>query len=672
MTADPQPSAGEGADPGGRGRGRGTGVCGGQVLSVGALVGLVAVLLVSCANPRAPSGGPRDTTPPSVVQTRPVRDTVNVSTDTEALRIEFSEYVERSTLSQSLSVTPTFERRPQFNWDGQAVEIQFPSALRDSTTYIFTFGTALSDARGVSLENPITIAFSTGPRINRGQIEGRVVNGRRGTAQQGVDVFAYALPPGAEAVRPLPDVPSYRTQTGEEGRFSFDYMREAPYYVVALRDNNRNRQADPQEPVAVPPRRTLRADSGAAMVPVPWLLAQRDTTAPRLQEVRPVSQQRFRVRFNEPVRLGMRQLADWTVRDSTDGTRVETQGVHSAPNRPNTVVVRTAALSDARYLLPLRRGAVVDTVGRPLVPDTARFRAVPRPDTVRTRFQGFAPTGLGRDSTGARPLLPDVQPGVRFNQAPDSAALREGVAVRDTTGTPQSFALATDNGTTYRLRPDPPLAPGQVVDVTVAGRAFARPDTTYRRRFRRVTDRVLGALAGRARVADTARAMQPGQGQGGVDTTAARQGPLSADSIRSDSVAIPADSVEQEARRARPDSARDDGSVAVELTAVESSVPVAPRQVTTPPGRPFEFTELPEGQYRFRAYLDRNGNGRWDAGHIQPYVPAEPVTWLEEPVEARPRWTTELPAPLRIPVLTPAAVSVAPASDTSGAANRDR
>jgi len=352
--------------------------------AVGSAFGLLIGLLVSCANPQAPSGGPRDSTPPSVVQTRPVQDTVDVSTDVGALRVEFSEYVERSTLSQALSITPTFEQRPQFSWDGRAVEIQFPSALRDSTTYIFTFGTTLSDARGVSLETPITVAFSTGERINRGQIEGRVVNGPSGTTQQGVDVFAYALPPGASAVRPLPDAPSYRTQTGEGGRFSFDYMREGPYYVLALRDNNRNRQPDPQEPVAVPPRLSIRADSGAAAVPVPWLLARRDTTAPQLQQVRPVSRQRLRLRFDEPVRLGTRAPTAWAPRDSATGTPVAVRGVYNAPDRPNAIVVRTAPMPDARHALPLRRGAVVDTLGQPLRPDTARFRAAARADTLRT------------------------------------------------------------------------------------------------------------------------------------------------------------------------------------------------------------------------------------------------------------------------------------------------
>ncbi len=625
---------------------------------------------MSCANPQAPSGGPRDSTPPSVVQTRPVRDTVNVSTDTEALRVEFSEYVERSTLSQSLSITPTFEQRPQFSWDGQAVEIQFSSALRDSTTYIFTFDTNLSDARGVSLESPITVAFSTGPRINRGQIEGRVVNGRQGTTQPGVDVFAYALPPGAEAVRPLPDAPSYRTQTGEDGLFSFDYMREGPYYVVALRDNNRNRQPDPQEPFAVPPHLSIRADSGAAAVPVPWLMTRSDTTGPRLQQVRPVSQRRLRLRFDEPVRLETSAAAAWAPRDSATNAPVTVQGVYRAPNGPNAVVVRTAPMPDVRHVLPLRRGAVVDTLGQPLRPDTARFRAATRADTLRTRFRGFAPTGLARDSTGARPLLPDVQPGVRFNQAPDSAALREGVSVQDTTGAPQGFSFTTDNGTTYWLRLDPPLSPGQVVDVAVTGGVFAQPDTTFRRRFRRVTDRVLGELAGRVRVADTTRTEEESRLR--RDTTAARPSSPRTDSIRADTLAIPEDSLEEREQRRPPDSLLYDGPVAVELTAVESSIPVEPRRLTTSLGSPFEFAEVPDGQYRFKAYLDRNENGRWDGGQIQPYVPAEPVTWLEEPIEARPRWTTELPAPLRIPVLGSEPVPQTMPPDTSGDSEQDR
>jgi len=615
-------------------------------------LGGLALVLASCANPVAPSGGPRDDTPPTVLGTQPVRDTVNVSTDTEALRIEFSEYIERTTLPDALSVTPTFEQRPSVDWSGRTANIEFPSPLRDSTTYIFTIDANLSDARGVSLNRPLTVAFSTGPRINRGQIEGQVVGARTGTAKPQVDVYAYALTPGAtEPPRPLPDRPSYRTQTSEEGTFAFDYMREGQYYVLALRDNNRNRQPDASEPAAVPPRPALRADSGAAPVPVPWLLAARDTTPPQPQQVRAVSRQRIRVNFSEPVRLQRRTAADWAPRDSTTGAQAAVQGVHGALDRPSAVVVRTAPMADRGHRLALGRGVVTDTLGQPLAPDTVRFRAAARDDTTQTRFRRFLPADLARDSTGAHPLLPGVRPAVRFNQAPDSTVLRAGIQARDTTGAPRPFSLLSKDGTAYRLRFDPPLASGEFVEVTVDGEAVARPDTTYRRRFRRVTRRALGALEGRARVADTLRCGAP----------LARP--------RRDSVgrsALPVDTSSTSladttsAAAGRRDSLLPSGPVAVELTAEASSLPVPPRRVTTPPGSTFAFDELPDGQYRFRAYLDRNENGRWDAGRVQPYVPAEPVTWLREPVQARPRWTTELPTPLRILRLVPGPSRSAP------------
>jgi len=613
-------------------------------------VAALLVLLAGCANPVPPSGGPRDDTPPSIVQSRPVRDTVNVSTDTETLRIEFSEYIERSSLPQALSVTPPFERRPQFNWSGRSVEIRFPRSLRDSTTYIFTLDNNLSDAHGVSLENPITVAFSTGPKIDRGQIRGRIVSGRRGRPQKRVNVYAYALASGAVAPpRPLPDQPSYRTQTGEEGRFTLGYMREQRYYVVALQDNNRNRTPDPTEPFAVPPRFALRADSGAAEIPVPWLLTRTDTTAPMLQRVRPASRQRFQVRFDEPIRLRSRSLAAWAPRDSVTGTRAKVRAVYASPGRDNAVTVRTAPMQDARYVLTLGRGVVADTAGQRLPPDTARFRAATRADTMRTQFRGFLPTDLAQDSTGARPLLPGVQPGMRFNRPPDSAALRQGLSVRDTTGQPRAFSVSAESGTAYRLRFDPPLASGQFIDVAVAGTSFATADTTYRRRFRRVTRRALGGLQGRAIVADTTR-QRP---RVVVDTTVLRVPPSLTGRETADRLAIPPPDTSAQPRRARLDSLFYEGPVVVALTAAESSPPVRPRRLTTSPGSTFVFEKLPEGGYRFRAFLDRDGDGRWEGGSIQPYVPAEPATWINEPVDVRPRWTTELPAPLRLPVLAP-------------------
>jgi hypothetical protein len=585
------------------------------------------------------------------VETRPVRDTVNVPTDTRSVTLRFSEYVERSSLSRALTVTPQFDGRLRFDWSGRSVEIELPASLRDSTTYLFSIDTNLRDARGVSLDAPVTVAFATGPRINQGRIRGRVVGPQEGEPRPKVDMYAYALPDSATAPpQPLPERPAYRTQTGEDGTFDFEYLRERRYYVVALKDNNRNRRPDPPEPFAVPPRLALAADSARPEVPVPWLLTRADTLAPRFQRAQPLSRQRLRLTFNEPIRIASRAPSAWALRDSVADAPVPVRAVYRSLERPDALVLRTAPMDSVRHTLPLTPALVTDTLGQGLVPDTARFRAVSRPDTTQTRFRAFVPEETEADETGAYPLLPEVRPGVRFNQAPDSTTLGRVLELRDTSGQARSYDLATEDGRTYRLRATPPLQAGEGVDVSVDLRPIAGPDTTYERRYRRVTARALGELEGRAVLADTARGTPP------ADTTVRRlpaslRGRPGGDTL---DVALPDTGRADSVLRARRDSLFRAGPVVVELIPTESTIPLDPRRRSVPPDSTFVFRELPEGTFRFRAFLDRNRNGRWDGGRLRTYVPAEPVTWSGETVDSRPRWTNVLPAPLRIPLLPPA------------------
>ncbi|WP_054686265.1 hypothetical protein [Rhodothermus marinus] len=65
----------------------------------------------------------------------------------------------------------------------------------------------------------------------------------------------------------------------------------------------------------------------------------------------------------------------------------------------------------------------------------------------------------------------------------------------------------------------------------------------------------------------------------------------------------------------------------------------------------FHFEQLPEGRFRVRAFLDRNGNRRWDGGRLLPYEPPEPLRWLSEPLQTRPRWEVAAGDTLHFPLL---------------------
>ena len=128
--------------------------------------------------------------------------------------------------------------------------------LRDSTTYILTLDKQLKDYRGVSLNQPITLAFSTGPVIDKGVIAGRVAEASTDADVEGLDVLAFESgavdSAGNGQWRLIGAVPTYRTQTDSDGEFTFANLPDRPFAVVAVEDRNRNRIVDSTETTALP------------------------------------------------------------------------------------------------------------------------------------------------------------------------------------------------------------------------------------------------------------------------------------------------------------------------------------------------------------------------------------------------------------------------------------
>ncbi len=230
-----------------------------------------ATLWAACATPLPPAGGPTDNTPPQIVETIPENGAANVSE--ASLRLVFSEHVNERSFQQALSIVPEPETPPELDWRGTRVDIRLADPLRDNATYVFTIDTALRDLRGVALATPIVLAFSTGPALNAGVLTGRVIHSRDGAPASGVDVLAYAtrddVPPDS-----LPARPAYRTQTGPDGAFRFEYMTERHWFVAALADMNYNARPDPGEPFAPPPIPALLADTARTPFGIPWMLAR--------------------------------------------------------------------------------------------------------------------------------------------------------------------------------------------------------------------------------------------------------------------------------------------------------------------------------------------------------------------------------------------------------------
>ncbi|MEM1044358.1 MAG: Ig-like domain-containing protein [Bacteroidota bacterium] len=445
------------------------------------------LFLTACATPIAPRGGTPDRTPPRLEASDPVADTVNVRAD--RLTLTFSEAVDEGSVVRAFGIVPEWETAPEIIVRGRRVEVRFPDSLRANTTYVVTLDTNLRDLRNVALAQPITLAFATGPELDRGEITGRVLDPRLGTAVAGVDVFAYALADSLAVPDSLPDprqaAPDYRTQTDEGGQFTLGYLRDAPFFVVAVADAGRNRRADAGEDFAVPykPVTMVSADSLAAELRL--FRTRLDTIPPAPLRVRTRSNRRFAVRFDESVVLRDRDPAAWSLADTTSGRPAAVQSVY-ADDDPQQLVLLTGPLAATGHRISLARpSAVADSSGNAATAEALTFTPSLEPDTLQTRFLGFLPDADPLAGSGqALGALDTVA--VRFNAPPDSATLRR-VSVADTLGAAVPFALATRDGLRYRIGADT----DQPFRVTVP-----QPDSAYVRTFVPLPDDERGELSG--------------------------------------------------------------------------------------------------------------------------------------------------------------------------------
>lgn len=437
-----------------------------------------AALAAGCAQPVAPSGGPQDTTPPALEAAEPAADAVNVRAG--RLVLTFSEGVDEASVRRAFSISPGWETPPEVIVRGRRVEVRFPDSLRANTTYVVTLDTNLRDLRSVALRAPLTLAFATGPELDRGRIAGRVLDPMTGRGTTGLDVFAYRLDADASAPPdPTSEAPDYRTQTDAQGAFSLDYLRPGPFFLAAVADANRNRRADAGEAFAVPPApATTAAEADSARGPLRLFETRLDTIPPRPIRVRTQSARRLAVRFDEPIVLRDR-LDLWTLTDSTSGA--DTPVLRTYPDTdPQQLVLVTDSLPARPHRLVLGRpAAVTDSVGNAARPDPLTFTPSAEPDTVRARFLGFLP-----ESPEERVRADSA--GVRFNAPPDSAWLAR-VAVTDTLGNALPSPLTTRDGLRFWVEPEG-FAPYRL--------AVRTPDSTYARTVEPLTADERGEIAG--------------------------------------------------------------------------------------------------------------------------------------------------------------------------------
>ena len=171
--------------------------------------------IYSCAAIQGPPGGPKDETPPELIQIIPEDGEVHF--DGGRVELVFSEFVDANSVEKAIRVLPIFSEEPKIIYKGRRVYVEFPDSLAQDQTYIIVVDRSLKDEHGVFFNQGEQVAFATGDNIDRGSISGIVIYDKP------VAVQLWKIRDKEDDSQFYNREPEYVVDASNEGDYNFKY-----------------------------------------------------------------------------------------------------------------------------------------------------------------------------------------------------------------------------------------------------------------------------------------------------------------------------------------------------------------------------------------------------------------------------------------------------------------
>lgn len=376
-------------------------------LSFFSIILIVVINLISsygCAVMVPPTGGPRDSIPPRLVNVAPHDSALNFTGN--RIVFNFDEYVDLDNPLQNILISPTPKINPIIDRKLRTVNIKLKDTLQPNTTYFLDFGKSIKDVNEGNVLKNFSYVFSTGPYIDSMELGGKVIVAETGKKDSTLIVILHKNLDDSAVVN---ERPRYTTRVDSTGSFRFHHLAPGTYNLFAMKDEGGSKRylsksqlfAFNDKPVVIKQQNepiTLYAYSEKEEVKKP----SAKTTAPAKKEEK---EKRLVVKTN--ISNGELDLLDslkiqFQVRlKSFDSAKVHFQDgmfkdipsyVMTKDTTDKKLFIVAKWLPDSPYHLILEKDFAEDSLGRKLLKaDTISFRTKKESDygEVRLRFRNL-------------------------------------------------------------------------------------------------------------------------------------------------------------------------------------------------------------------------------------------------------------------------------------------
>jgi uncharacterized protein (DUF2141 family) len=198
----------------------------------GLLLIAVAGIHVGCANIIPPTGGPKDTLPPVLLTATPVEFAKHISSN--KIVFKFDEYIKGDDIRTELVVNPVPKIEPLADVHLQTLTVKLKDTLRPNTTYTLNFYKGIKDVNEGNVLRNFSYVFSTGDKIDSGQIGGSVTVAVTGKPDSTLVVILHKKREDSAVIK---ERPWYLTKVDSLGQFQFQHIEAGKYAIYALKDD---------------------------------------------------------------------------------------------------------------------------------------------------------------------------------------------------------------------------------------------------------------------------------------------------------------------------------------------------------------------------------------------------------------------------------------------------
>ena len=191
------------------------------------LIGILLLNTFQCAKRATPTGGPRDSLPPIMVNASPKMNTTFF--DKEEITLTFDEFVTLKDVSKQLIISPPLssDKYKVYPTTGASkkVNIKLTDTLFENTTYTFNFGESIIDFNENNPTSYLTYTLSTGATIDSLFIRGRVSDAFEKDTERFISLQLYPIDSTYKDSTVFTKKPLYVTSTLDTTIFRFQNLR---------------------------------------------------------------------------------------------------------------------------------------------------------------------------------------------------------------------------------------------------------------------------------------------------------------------------------------------------------------------------------------------------------------------------------------------------------------